>query len=244
MTTTIGGAGRLCNHVFRNIAVSMIATKFNLYVTYGYQDKIEDLGIPLFSGTNRFNQNAILCDDNFFEVLNAKELNENLSVHGFYQTKEISREIYNYLRNENIKNKIILKNPFTCRYSKNNDCFIHIRLGDVSLHNPGITYYLNALSAISFDKLYIGTDEPHHSIITEIKQQYSNLTVLYYDEVNTIQFASTCKHVVLSHGTFSAIIGYLSFFSQIYYPEYESNKSWYGDIFSMPEFREICFVNK
>ena len=80
--------------------------------------------------------------------------------------------------------------------------------------------------------------------ITEIKKHYSNLIVLYYDEVNTIQFGSTCKHVILSHGSFSATIGYLAFFSQIFFPEYESNKEWYGDMFSIPEFREISFVNK
>jgi len=244
MTTTINGAGRLCNHIFRNIAVSMIATKFNLYVTYGYHDKIQELGITLFSGTNCFNKNITLCDDNFFDVLNATELKENLIVNGFYQTKSISQSIFNYLRKENIKKQIILKNPFKSRYSNNNDCFIHIRLTDVSHFNPGIAYYLEALSATSFDNLYIGTDEPNHSIITEIKKHYSNLIVLYYDEVNTIQFGSTCKHVILSHGSFSATIGYLAFFSQIFFPEYESNKEWYGDMFSISEFREISFVNK
>ena len=38
------------------------------------------------------------------------------------------------------------------------------------------------------------------------------------DPVKTIQFGSTCKHIVLSHGSFSAMIGYLGFFSQVYYP--------------------------
>ena len=37
------------------------------------------------------------------------------------------------------------------------------------------------------------------------------------NEIETIQFASTCKNVVLSHGTYSGIIGYLSFYSNVYY---------------------------
>jgi hypothetical protein len=43
----------------------------------------------------------------------------------------------------------------------------------------------------------------------------------------------------LSHGTFSAMVGYLSFFSNIYYSEYESDKIWYGDIFSIDGWNKI-----
>jgi len=43
------------------------------------------------------------------------------------------------------------------------------------------------------------------------------------------------------HGSFSAIIGYLSFFSQIYYPEFKENKIWCGDIFSIPNWNKISF---
>ena len=57
--------------------------------------------------------------------------------------------------------------------------------------------------------------------------------IIDFGEIHTFQFASTCKHIILSHGSFSAVIGYLSFFSDIYYPEYESNKIWYGDMFSI-----------
>jgi len=44
-------------------------------------------------------------------------------------------------------------------------------------------------------------------------------------------------NIVLSHGSFSAMIGYLSFFSNIYYPNYKplwcplemfTNKGWNG----------------
>jgi len=35
------------------------------------------------------------------------------------------------------------------------------------------------------------------------------------------------------------VIGYLSFFSNIYYPPYEKGKIWYGDMFSIPGWKEI-----
>mgnify|MGYP006925716681 CR=1 FL=1 len=49
-------------------------------------------------------------------------------------------------------------------------------------------------------------------------------TIIDYDEIQTFQFASTCKNIILSHGTFSAMIGYLGFFSNVYFPN--KNPRW------------------
>jgi hypothetical protein len=135
--------------------------------------------------------------------------------------------------NNNEKQNIINANPFKERYNSNNDLLIHIRLGDVEHLNPGGNYYLNAISNIKFDNLYITSDTKEHSIIQEIIEKYPNTTIIDYDEIKTIQFASTCKNIILSNGTFSAIIGYLAFYSTIYYPEMEPDKRWHGDIFSI-----------
>jgi hypothetical protein len=62
---------------------------------------------------------------------------------------------------------------------------------------------------------------------------YPDAKIIYLDEISTFQFASTCKHIILSHGSFSAMIGYLSFFSTVHYPKYEADKIWYGDMFSI-----------
>jgi hypothetical protein len=94
-------------------------------------------------------------------------------------------------------------------------------------------YYINAIKNINFDNLYISTDDKNNNIIMELLQLYTSAQLIDFDEIITFQFASTCKNVVLSHGSFSAVIGYLSFFSNIYYPEYELDKIWYGDMFSI-----------
>lgn len=73
----------------------------------------------------------------------------------------------------------------------------------------------------------------NHPMILEIITKYSNGKVINADEITTIQFASTCKHLILSHGTFSAVIGYLAFYSNIHYSEYNENTIWHGDIFSI-----------
>jgi hypothetical protein len=229
--TTTTANGRLGNQIIRNLAVSLLAEKHNLKVNYCNSDVIEQLGIELFSGNNIYNHNEPLNDNNYFSIYHTENLNYNLNPNNHYfQTKEISNFIYNHLYN--VKSKIIEKNPFKNRYKNNNDLFIHVRLTDVAHFNPGIDYYLDTIKKINCDTIFISTDDKNHSII-KILLQHPNAILIESDEIQTFQFASTCKNILLSHGSFSAIIGYLSFYSIVYYPEYQPSKIWYGDIFSI-----------
>jgi hypothetical protein len=232
--TTTSNFGRLGNQIIRNLAVSLIAEKNDLKVNYYNKDLINKLGIDLISGSKTYNQTHILNDDNFFSIYDCSNLNYNLDPNeAFFQTKEITNFLYNYLHTDRIKSNIIEKNRFNKRYNANNDLFVHIRLGDISHYTPGINYYINIIKIINFDNLYISTDSPKHIIVRNLLKTYPSAKLIDYDEIGTFQFASTCKHIILSHGSFSAIIGYLSFFSTIYYPEYELDKIWHGDIFSI-----------
>jgi hypothetical protein len=100
---------------------------------------------------------------------------------------------------------------------------------------------MKTIRDVNFDKLYISSDDASHLIITQILQNYPHAKIINYDEIQTIQFASTCKNIILSHGSFSAIIGYLAFFSNISYPEYQNDKMWYGDMFSINGWNKILF---
>jgi len=233
MTSTIGTEGRLGNQIIRNLAVSLIAKKHNIAVDYYNNELIHTLGITLFSGSYVYENIKDLTDTNYFDIYNSDTINYNLIPHQFYQTKEITNFLYDYLHTDEVKSNIIEKNPFKERYNNNNDLYIHIRLTDASQFNPGIVYYVNAIKNIQFDNLYISTDENSHPMITKLLQLYPLVQIIEYDEIATFQFASTCKHIILSHGSFSAIIGYLAYFSTIYYPEYEENKIWHGDMFSI-----------
>ena len=240
MTSTTGNNGRLGNQIIRNLAVSLLAEKHNLKVDYFNKDLIKRLGIELFSGINIYKDIQNLTDDNYFLIYNLEKISYNLNPNkDYFQTKEITNFLYNYLHKDNIKLNIINNNQFKERYTKNNDLFIHIRLTDVAHFNPGIKYYLNAIKNIIFDNLYISTDDKNNKIIIELLKLYPSLQLINFDEITTFQFASTCKHIILSHGSFSAVIGYLSFFSNIYYPEYEVNKIWYGDMFSIDKWIKL-----
>lgn len=243
MTTTTGNNGRLGNQLIRNLAVSLIAEKHNLKVDYSNKDLINKLGIDLFSGSNIYETKQGLVDENYFSIYNCDNLNFNLEPNSsFFQTKSITKFLYDYLHTDKIQCSIIEKNPFKENYSENNDLFIHVRLTDAAGWNPGINYYINTINTINTtkcNKLYLSTDEPNHDIVKMLITLYPDVNIITYDEITTFQFASTCKHIVLSHGSFSAVIGYLSFFSNIYYPEYESNKIWYGDMFSIDNWNKM-----
>lgn len=229
----MAGGGRLGNQIIRNVAVSIIAEKFNLKVDYKSVDSINKLGITLFNGINQYEKNEVLTDNNYLTILNSDSVDYNLNpVIAFLQTKEITNLVYDYLHSDIVKSNIILKNNFRERYNNNNDLFVHVRLGDVKHLNPGIQYYTNFINTIHFDNLYISTDSITHTLIKKLLAVYPSTRLIYYDETATIQFGSTCKHILLSHGTFSAIIGYLGFFSTVYYPQ-PAKREWHGDIFSI-----------
>ena len=231
-TKTTTNNGRLGNQIFRNLAVSLLAEKHNLMVEYSNKDLIEKLGIVLFSGENNYGCCQSLTDKNYFEIYNSEKIDFNVDPNqDYFQTKLISRFLYNYLHSERVKTNIIQKNPYQERYNCNNDLFIHIRLTDV--YNPGFEYYHNLIQTLHCENIIIATDDKYHNIVLQLLQNCPNARILDCDEITTFQFGSTCKNIILSHGSFSATLGYLSFYSTIYYPIYNKNKMWYGDMFSI-----------
>jgi len=235
--------GRFCNHFFRNVPISQLCKKNDLCFDYSYYNQLIELGIPLFIGTKTFKETTLINDNNFLSLLNDSiQLETNVLFEHqdiYFQTKEISIYLQSYLFK--IKNLIIQKNPFKERYENNNDVFMHVRLGDIQQYNPGLNYYLKALENLTYDKLYISSDSPNHPLIHELRKRIPNSEIVFLDEIKTLQFASTCKTIILSHGTFSAVIGYLSFYSNVFYPSFKNMKIWHGDIFSIPNWNCVEF---
>lgn len=247
MSKTVGNNGRFGNQFIRNILLSIMAERYNLSASYFNHELIKNLGIDLFNGTNDYIKKEEINKDNYLEIYNSGCLQTNLDPNKcFFQTKELTNFLYNYLITPKIRNKIIDKNPFKNRYKNNNDLFIHLRLWGVSGLSPGSKYYINLIDSIKCDNIYLSTDVKNQKIFMEILDNYKNnpkFKVIKYDRVKNIQFASTCKNIILSHGSFSAIIGYFSFYSKIYYPEFEEGKVWCGDMFSIPGWTK-CLIDR
>jgi len=243
MSKSFKCGGRFCNHFFRNVPISQLCKKNDLFFEYSFFNEITELGIPLFIGTKTFKETTLINDNNFLSLLNdfigleSNVLFEHPNI--YFQTKEISIFLQSYLFE--IKNLIIEKNPFKERYQNNSDVFIHIRLGDIQYYNPGLNYYLKALENLTYDKVYISSDSPNHPLIHELRKRISNSEIISFNEIKTLQFGSTCKNIILSHGTFSAVIGYLSFYSNVFYPSFKNMRIWHGDIFSIPNWNCVEF---
>jgi len=236
----VPGWPRFCNMLIKNIVTTLLAEKFNLKVVeYAHEEKCNKLGINLFSGNSNYKKIYKLNDTNFLEIYSRDKINFNICTGGhFFQTNEISKLIYKKLRGENKKN-IIDNNKFKERYQNNKDIFIHIRLGDKKNDNPGLDYYLKVINEIkNYENIYIGSDSPEDNLIKKLIE-IKNAKVILYDDIETIQFASTCKYIILSHGTYSYFIGVLGFFSEVFYPDYKRVPLWCGDIFTNMGWKNI-----
>ena len=235
------GSGRFCNHFIRNLAKHFIAKKYNIKTSYGYDTYMTRLGFNLFKdGINEYLTTISINDDNFMKYIkdDTISLTNNIDLRwSFFQTAEFALYLYNYLNTDDIKASIIQNNTFNDRYNNNNDLFVHVRLGDVPHLNPGFEYYNNILSTTNFTNGYISSDTITSPLCEELIRKY-NLKVINTDEVTTIMFGTTCKHIVLSHGTFSWVIGILGFYSTIYYSSNYPVK-WHGDIFVIPTWVKI-----
>ena len=222
-----GGGGRLCNQIIRNIAASIICKKHNKKIHYYMYTETKKLGINLYTYEHEYNSTIVLKNEKYFQVLN-NDVPSNIDfTQDFFQEEKITDLIYAYLTSYEQKENIIKVNPFNSRYNNNNDLFIHIRLGDVSHYNPGIEYYIECINNMEYNNIYIASDSLNHTIIKELQILYPNINIINYDEIKTIQFGSTCKNIILSHGSFSAIIGYLSYFTKnIYYPNENRKNGW------------------
>jgi hypothetical protein len=219
MSKTNANNGRLCNQIIRNLSLSILAKKYDLYVDYSNYDNINNnLGIELFVGKKKYDKTIKINGDNYMNYYNNNiENNANFDFMGsYFQNENITTILHNHLRNK-MKN-IIDKNPYKERYNNNNDIFLHIRLTDAKKFNMGIDYYIHCINLLKYDNIYIGSDNFNDNLIKKIKTLYPKVILVKKNPVKTIQFGSTCKNIILSHGSFSAVIGYCGFFSDIYFP--------------------------
>ena len=163
----------------------------------------------------------------------------------YCQTPEHAIKMKDFLHEESVRDAIKQANSHRERYEKNNDVFIHVRLGDVPFHNPGFAYYDKVLSSLNFTSGYISSDTINHPICMALIRKYKLQIINPHIQIeDVLQFGSTCKYIILSAGTFSWLIGVLGFNSQsqVYYPDPALKRRWHGDIFEcMPEWQKISY---
>lgn len=237
--------GRLGNLFFINMAAHFLSIKYNLMFNYKYFNKFKKLGINLFVGTNTYRENIILGDKSFYDLIFEKDFKKKNIVFTnemWCQTQSFCYVLKNYFGRAKIKINIIKNNLFKKRYEKNNDLFIHLRLGDVESRVTNIyNSYDSVISDIEFTNGFLSSDDINNDICKRLIDKHK-LKIYNSEEIETIMFASTCNHIILSGGTFSWLIGFLAFFSKnIYYPRIKNK--WYGNIFVLPDWKMFDTIN-
>jgi hypothetical protein len=203
--------GRLGNQFFINVAASLLAEKHDLYIEYEHGDDVRPL-FPLFVGKRRHPTTITVTDDNYVDLYNKETIETNLSFHDYFQSRNVTTLTHRYIQSK------VKRTP-----KQNNDCFLHVRLGDVAQWNPGPAYYLDILATLNVDHVYLSTDSPDHPIAQQLLQHAH----LYEGTpIDTILFAASCRYVILSHGTFSGMIGYLASDSTVYFIKENEKTAW------------------
>lgn len=247
--------GRFGNIFIRNFIAEYIAKKNNLKFEYERYDQFKKLGIKLFIGEKIYDEtiiitdeivDSIIFDDEIFDkyvknknILFRKHDYNPLNLNNFCwgQTSSIVSHIRNIV---NFEERVYNSNPYIKKYNNNNNLFVHVRLGDIIEHNfyVNFNYYDNIISKISYKIGYITSDSINHDICQKLINKYK-LIIYDSDEIDTLQFGSTCKNIILSNGTYSWLLGLLSFRSNVYYPKIKIK--WHGNIYVYPDWNEIDY---
>lgn len=228
---TIEKRGRLGNTMFKNCVASILSKKFNIKVeSYLNDEELHYLTNNLYrEGFQEFDYKINVTDKNLLDILKKPKIDCGLNLIGFFQLKSL---VIDYKRE--------LLSNFNLQYNKNHkdDLFVHVRLGDCFKLNrsPNIDYYIKAIENTSFKHGYISSDEPYHEIVQELIKKF-NLKLYNKNRAETINFAKDFNNLVLSGGTFSWWIGFLSKAENVFYPT--GGPKWHGDIFVFNEWTPL-----
>jgi hypothetical protein len=153
-------------------------------------------------------------------------------LHGFFQN-------YNYFKN--YKDKLKKWFHIEKNYENKDDIAVHIRKNDFK-HIPKFDssdeYFLNLLRGEKFNKIVIATDEPEYILIKKIEEEFKGRVLMFKENTfNTLQHFTCYNKLILSFGTFSWWMGFLSNAEKIYLP----NKICPGSI-DLRVFDEERFV--
>ena len=222
--------GRTGNQLFQYVAAYIFAKKFNLKISSSIVENNFDL--PSLDNGEIGKIVMDVDDSNFMILLESESLElAHYRFTGFYQIKDFI-----------LKYKNEIKSLFKLNYQNRNsdEVFVSYRIGDLNglrLMLP-FEYYQDALSKLNFNKGSITSDSPDHPNVTNLMKEF-NLEIYDASPLDTINFAKNFNNLVLSEGSFSWWIGFLSKAENIYYNE--RPRFWHGDIFVLPEWKALKY---
>lgn len=219
---TVKYNGGLGNNLIQHLAGYFFSIKHNLKFNHAYHTFEDLIKYDDYIEGDIGEEIVVINDDNFITYLEKNNMEiKHYIFEGFFQTKDFL---------EKYENEI--KSLLNIVYSEveGNSVFLHYRIGDIQdtqLMLP-IEYYEDALSNINYDSGYISSDTINHENCLKLMSKY-NLTPINSSPMGIINYGKNFKNLILSEGTFSWWIGFLSDNSNIVCNDREGK--WFGDIF-------------
>ena len=246
-TTKIHRA-RFGNLFFLNMVGHLISERNNLKLEYKYEKQFNELGIMLFRGGKTYDEDLVLTDNSFLDIIHENndtpiEKNIVFTNEMWCQSRDFCFLLGQYFKDPTRREEVMSNNCFKSRYKSdnaihNNDLYVHVRLADAKQYNYlPFEYYDKIISQIAFDRGYISSDALQDDICGRLIKKYA-LHAIHDSPVRTLMFGSTCRHIVLSGGAFSWLVGFFGFFSDIYCPS-QRRGVWYGNIFVFQDWKKI-----
>ena len=233
--------GRMGNNMIQYIAAYIFAKKNNLkLISEPKHHPVGSVGsdwgsyfhLPPLYGGDSGSGKVILNDDNYIQYLNSESVgSHHYHLNGFFQTKEL---LYNY-RDE-------IKNLFKLNYSdiEKDVVFVAYRIGDVEGYRQMLPkeYYIEALEMIKPKGGYITSDTINHPFVKELSDKYNLKQYIPKHPLEKIDFAKNFNNLILSEGTFSWWMCFLSKAENVIINERDFN--WFGrDIFDHPKWKKL-----
>ena len=203
--------GRLGNRMIQYASAHLFACKTGVQLdpNSARLDFIKTFNIRVPQGTV-FEEFIDINESNYFQYLNNTKENTGYNITGYHQTSEFLCDHRDFILN-------LYKCDIQCDSIHKNDCFVHARIGDL-LNNPNrnMAYfqpdYLEQqleTARNTFNTVYISSDSIDYSPLVQLINKYE-LTIYQSDPLDTILFAKNFDNLILSAGSFSYWMAYIS----------------------------------
>lgn len=258
VTIDYGVNNRLGNMLFNRVAAWVFAKKHNYFisaentlpkfknseedrepVSTGFGEAWCDLKVSLTSGTKSFS-GPIVCvtEQNYLQLLESDNVPD--AHYHFCDYFQIPEFLLKYEKE--------IRSFFNLNYQERDpkEIFVAVRLGDAAHCRARLprAYYEDAITRLYAEGCkggFITSDSILHPDVMYLKDKFDLLPYVNHTPMSKINFAKNFNNLVLSEGSFSFWMGYLSKAERVYINDRRHLFTWHHDIFVVPTWRKLCY---